>query len=381
VSDDRPFGFTRRQIIQAAAMAGIGSALGARAVQPALGQPLRPADLAQLAPELRRLQQRFLEIAARWTASDRLARGDGYVYAVDVGQLMICFAQARDASNYTKLVDRATHHLVCDVPKEPYSRGFVAWRHKEGQPNDASGTTEALRLARGLWLGAKQFGRPGDAALALAVLDGYARHAMNDQGVWIICNYFNFNTHGFATNSFLVDYDPDFLSAVADERKDAVLARLAEQSYDVVRKAVAPSGLLYDLLQPELKTLYPELDVVAFSPNDIVQFSNCACVAATIARGLPQVARRVLAFALDRMQDLRIFYFGRTGEPVNDRPAGIFELCTLARLAMGLGSPDSAAAIAAVALPKWTYFAEHNEPTQAYLVSEILMALHELLRS
>ena len=36
------------------------------------------------------------------------------------------------------------------------------------------------------------------------------------------------------------------------------------------RRAVTPCGLMYDLLQPELKTMYYEMDVSCFSPNDIV---------------------------------------------------------------------------------------------------------------
>ncbi len=370
---------SRRMILWGTAAASLAATTGLIAEHSSLAQPTAPGSLHELAPALRDLQSALADQAREWISADRLLREDGYLYGVDVGQLMICMAEVGDRESYDLLRKRAIAELIRDDPHEPYTRGMVAWRRKIGQKMDASGTTEALRVARGLWTGAKAFGQTKDADRAMTILDGYARHAMVDQGVWIISNYFDFTTHGFANNSFLVDYDADFVSEVAEARKSASLRDIASRSCRAVEMAVAPSGLLYDLLQPELKTLYPELDVVAFSPNDIVQFSNCATVATTVARSLPHVARSVLAFALNRMEDLRIYYFGRSGEVVNDRPAGLAELSALARLAMRVGSTDSAAAVATRALPKWKYFAAHAKPSQAYLVSEILLALHGLL--
>ena len=66
---------------------------------------------------------------------------------------------------------------------------------------DASGTTEALRFAEGLWEGARVFGEPADRELALLVLRAYRRHEYVDQGIWLIRNYFNLQTRAFATNS------------------------------------------------------------------------------------------------------------------------------------------------------------------------------------
>jgi len=370
---------SRRTILWGAAAASLAATTGLIAEHSSLAQPTGPASVRELAPDFRELQSALHDQARQWISADRLLRDDGYLYAVDIGQLMICMAGVQDRESYDLLRKRAIAELIRDDPHEPYMRGMVVWRRKASQKMDASGTTEALRVARGLWMGSKAFGRNEDADLAMVILDGYARHAMVDQGVWIISNYFDFNTHGFANNSFLVDYDADFVSEVAEARKSASLREIAQRSARAVEMAVAPSGLLYDLLQPELKTLYPELDVVAFSPNDIVQFSNCATVATTIARSVPHVARNVLAFALNRIEDLRIYYYGRSGQVVNDRPAGLAELSALARLAMRVGSLDSAAAVATRALPKWKYFAAHAKPSQAYLVSEILLALHELL--
>jgi len=53
----------------------------------------------------------------------------------------------------------------------------------------------------------------------------------------------------------------------------------------------------------------------------------------------------------------------------------------LARLALLLNDVPSAATIAKATIPKWQYFSEHAEPSQAYLVSEILMALDALLNA
>lgn len=370
---------SRRMILWGAAAASLAATTGLIAEHSSLAQPTAPANVHELAPALRDLQSALHDQVRQWISADRLLRDDGYLYAVDVGQLMICMAEVGDRESYDSLRKRAVAELIRDDPHEPYTRGMVAWRRKPGEKMDASGTTEALRVARGLWVGAKAFGQSEDADRAMLILDAYARHAMVDQGVWIISNYFDFNTHSFANNSFLVDYDADFISEVAESRKNASLRDVAHRSSRAVEMAVAPSGLLYDLLQPELKTLYPELDVVAFSPNDIVQFSNCANVAMTVARSVPHVARSVLAFALNRIEDLRIYYFGRSGQVVNDRPAGLAELSALARLAVRIGSVDSAAAVATRALPKWKYFAAHAKPSQAYLVSEIMLALHELL--
>jgi len=377
VTKDSSLELSRRHLLQGAVAAGVTAALTG-GVELTSAQPSKSGQIGQLGPEFTNLHNDLMDLAKRWTRQKKLARDDRFVYTVDLAQLMICFAQAGERESYEILRERLIATVVRNDPHEPYTQGMVAWRYIEGQPLDASGTTEALRLARALWLGSQTFNRPKDADVAAMILAGYARHEITDQGVWIIRNYFGFVTHSFASNSFLVDYDPDFIAAIAEARADAQLAKLARLSYGAIKMAVAPSGLLYDLLQPELKTLYPELDVVAMSPNDIVQFSNCTTVATTIARGLPDAARRILVFALDRLEDLRIFYYGKTGEPVNGRSAGLFELSALVRLATLLGSSDSALTVAHQAMGKWKFFAGRADTTQSYLVGEILMAIHAL---
>ena len=144
------------------------------------------------------------ELAKARVIRGMLARTDGFAYAVDVSLLMIFAAQEGDREMYDPLRDFALEHLVLNDPEDPYTRGFVLWRYDKDQEPDASGTTEALRLAKGLWRGAEAFGESVDREWAVTILDGYARHAAEEQGVWMIRNYFNLGTRSFATNSFLV---------------------------------------------------------------------------------------------------------------------------------------------------------------------------------
>ena len=245
---------------------------------------------------------------------------DRHTFTVDVGQIMAFLAEADDLEPYLALREFAVANLVVNNPDTPFTQGFVLWRHNPSQPPDASGTTEALRLVRALWTGAERFKRPQDADLALLILDGYLRHERTEQGVWFIANYYKFDTNHFATNSFIVDYDPDLVRRVADDLRETDTYRhqkyseLADHSYGVVRRAVAPSGLLYDVLQPEMKTMYYEKDVSCFSPNDVIQVNNSCATAATVARGDPAIGQGVLGFLLPRVGELRLQYFGRTGE-------------------------------------------------------------------
>ena len=313
-----------------AALVAAASLWGPGCARPRPYEPVRAAELEG------RLRDAVLErIAAGATA-----REDGWTYAVDVGQLLVYAGRAGDRELYPPLGELARELLIQDEADDPYTRGMVAWRGRPDAAPEASGTTEALRVARGLWLGARAFGRPADRELARAVLAAYARHAAEDQGVWLVRNYFNFGTRAFATNSFLVDYAPDFVAEAARDLGSAELEGLAERSYALVSSAGTPAGLLYDLVQPEVLTLTPARGPAGaiFSPNDVVQLSNAATVAEQCAGGLPGPGRRVLRFAAERPGALRLFYLGRSGEPVDGSPpAGAETYAVLARLAAALG--------------------------------------------
>jgi hypothetical protein len=267
------------------------------------------------------------EVRGRVLAGD-LARTNGFAYAVDVGELMRVAARLEDREMYLALRDFAIQRLIVDEPDDPHTRGFVLWRRTpapvdaEDAP-DASGTTEALRVSEGLWEGAAAFGAGEDRELALRILDGYQRHASDAAGLLLIRNYFNFGSRDFATNSFLVDYAPDYLARVARNTRRQDLAALAARSYEVVRAARSPAGLIYDVFQPEMATLFDDQRTLLYSPNDIVQTSNAAAIAATVLEGAPEVASRVLDFCRERMPGLRLAYYGRTGEEARQKRPGI----------------------------------------------------------
>ena len=266
------------------------------------------------------------EVRGRVLAGD-LARTNGFAYAVDIGELMRVAARLGDREMYEALREFAVRRLIVDEADDPFTRGFAVWRRsvvpEEDDPPDASGTTEALRVSKGLWEGALAFGGAEDRELALLILDGYARHASEAAGLLLIRNYFNFGSRNFATNSFLVDYAPDYLAWVARETGRHDLAELAARSYEVVRAARTPAGLLYDVFQPEMATLFDDQRTLLFSPNDIVQTSNAAAIAATVLEGAPEVASRVLRFCRERMPGLKLAYYGRTGEAARQKRPGI----------------------------------------------------------
>ena len=281
------------------------------------------------------------EVRSRVLAGD-LARADGFAYAVDIGELLRVAARLRDREMYAALRDFAARRLIVDEPDDPFTRGFVVWRRPpapegDGDLPDASGTTEALRVSAGLREGASAFAAPEDRALALVILEGYARHASRANGLLLIRNYFNFRSRDFATNSFLVDYAPDYLARSARETGREDLAELAAGSYEVVRAARSPAGLLYDVFQPEMATLFDDRRTLLFSPNDIVQTSNAAAIAATALEGAPEVAARVLRFCRERMPGLKLAYYGRTGEEARQKRPGIEIWGTLTGMSVRTG--------------------------------------------
>lgn len=269
-----------------------------------------------------------------------LARNDGHVYAIDVGLLARAAALARDRARYGRLVELARRELVVERPP-----GFgldapvVAWRRKLAPPRppDASGTTEALELAHALLVGATAFDRPQDERLALRVLTGYAQHADQQHGTWLVRNYYNLVTRSFATNSYLIDYAPDLVAAAATRHDNRTLATTAERSVALIRKAQRPNGLIDALVQPELATVYP---FVIYSPNDVVELEHAALVAEHVTTTAPDVARKLLDFARARLPDLHAAYVATSGSPFGETRADAGTLSALARLAARL--PDAA---------------------------------------
>jgi hypothetical protein len=410
-------------VLEALAAAGLSFSLGS--FNPVSGGRGPAPRIGPYLPKLK-LMRDALQVPARLRATGvsegRLARPadkkeDEFTYAVDVGQLLCYFAMVSDKEPYLALRDYAARELVVDIKEDPFTKGFVLWRTQPGAKPDASGTTEALRIAKGLWIGSKIFGRPEDCLLASTIIDGYARHQNVDQGLWLIRNYFHFYSRAFASNSFIIDYDPDFLRDVAESYKDDTsadgqryhdLTALADHSYEVLRASAAPCGLIYDLLQPELKTMYYGLDVAYFSPNDIIQLNNACATAATVARGDPALADEVIGFIADRLGVRRsrpatqasrsnpttrpvpedetghilAHYYGRTGESVNKQGIGATEYCAIIRLA-ALRIDDTALYVIGrcieQAMAYWEYDVAHADKLDAWTASEMLLGLQAVL--
>ena len=348
-----------------AAALSISLALVSRGPTPS---PWEPEDA-------RRTKEELHQLAKERVLSGSLERADGWIYTIDVSLLMIFAALERDLELYRSLERFASEHLVLDSADDPYTRGFVLWRVREGVPPDASGTTEALRLAEGFWRGSLAFDRPQDRERALTILEGYARHQAEEQGIWMIRNYFNLGTRSFATTSFLVDYAPDFLAEAAAVTGSADLLEIAEKSYALIERAQSKSGLLYDIIQPEVKTLLDDERMVVFSPNDAIQISNAATVAAGSVKGRPGVARGVLDFCHARMPDLKGTYYGRTGEIARDKRPGIEAWASLVRLAIALERDDALEAfypfLVSNAGRKWRI----PDDAWLYVVAELLLGL------
>jgi hypothetical protein len=235
-----------------------------------------------------------------------------------------------------------------------------------------------LRVAEGLWRGAEAFNRAQDRDLALEVCRAYVRHATYDRtnGVWLVRNYCSLLDGHFADNSYLIDYDPDFLATVAAASGDAHLRDVAERSLVLVRQGVAPCGLIYDLVEPGIGTMLPGSAPIC-GPNDVVQLSNSTAIAERCIRGDPRMGRRVLDFAYARAWDLKLRYYGRTGQPAGSRPSGPETYAGLVRLAVGANDRRALA----VFLPPLVDFARGfaarggYEP-RLFEAGEMLLALH-----
>jgi hypothetical protein len=312
-----------------------------------------------------------------WLSSPNWARADGFVYTVDVGHLLIYAAMRKDSKLYQSMRKFAVDNLILDNPDDEYTRGFVAWRYKKGVKLDASGTTEALRIAEGLWRGYKAFGNAVDKELTLKILQGYLRHEYTERGIWLVRNYFNLGTRSFVTNSFLVDYDPDFLREVGKELNDKDLLNLANRSYLLVRKAVTKAGLLYSVIQPEVGTLLP-LDLAFFSPNDVIKLLNVSTVAERVAHGEPKVAKDVLKFVMLRWEELNNYYYGRTGEPAIRDAVDVSTYASLVRLAIRLDDVTSLKKLLPRFLDGALKFTNNPSAPKLYVAGEVLLALEML---
>jgi hypothetical protein len=274
-----------------------------------------------------------------------LARSDGYIYGMDVGQALTELAHAGRREPYQKLRDVALKQLLHRSAENPWADGFVVWRIKAGEVPDASGTAEALRLAEGLRSGASALGFRDDLVPARDILRAYLKHAYVDRGVWLIRNYFNLRTRSFASNSYLFGYDADLLRQVATE--DRAFAEAAENTAKTLGLLATREGFLEEILQPEILTAFPVGVPPAFSPNGIRSVLNSCTVlerATAIASGQ---GRRLLARVGEEMSRQqaagtrvpKLPLYWQFDRPLEAHRAGIAVYGCLARLAHRLQDP------------------------------------------
>lgn len=308
-----------------------------------------------------------------WLQTEPWVRADGYGYAVDLGQLLIYAARSGERPLYFRLRAVLKRDYLIDQPCDVTTRGMIAWRWRPGQPAEASGTTEALRVAQGLWEGGRAFAEVEDLRLALRILRGYLRHQCSQDGMWFVRNYFNLGTRTFATNSFLIDHDADLLQEVGSALRDRELLDAAQQTYKLVRQAVTPAGLLYEVVQPEVASLM-DARLSVFSPNDEVRLANAATVAERSLHEAPEVGRKLLQFVRSRQEGLRSYYLGRSGEGAGG-PAELVAYAVLLRLACRLHDAPAAEYFRSEVIARMHRFKRSAKELRFYVASEVLLAL------
>lgn len=267
-----------------------------------------------------------------------LARRDGYVYTFDLAALMLYAARRGDRVLYDRL-RAAAKPLVWNQTKDPFTKGFVLWRHRQGQAPEVSGASEALHLARALWTGAEAFGHGADRELALTILDGYGQHVYELGGDWLVRKYYAFGGKVFANLSVIGAYLPDFLARVEQRRKGrAAGPTLSERSYGILERAVSETGLLYPVIQPEINLTYPGLDLDVYAPNNVLPAADSCEAAAAAVQGRPRIARGVLDFIRDRDRRDRTgypyaYFDAATGDRIRRQVVGAATLACLAQVA------------------------------------------------
>src|SRR5688572_28363982 len=103
---------SRRELLEAAAVSGLAGFVSS--IAPAGPQRDHPADLAPFLPRVREMRATLHAHARKWLldgGARALRRPDGFVFGIDVAQLLWHFAHARDAAPYDALRDFATKHL------------------------------------------------------------------------------------------------------------------------------------------------------------------------------------------------------------------------------------------------------------------------------
>lgn len=347
--------------------AALALLLGACAMLPrggdaAVGEDFRRAA-AQLDSEVR-----------RWLRDHGVTRKDGAsIYAMDLAPLLLHAAQAGDLELYLK-IHAGVQPLILTEQSGTYTAGFVLWRRLPDVAPEISGATEALWMARALMAGAHAFDRPADRVQALRVLDGYARHAFELQGVWLVRKYYSFPGSTFASLAVLPSYHADFLGALEPDGAQGAWRGLAERSVAAIERARSRSGLLHPVTQPEVGAGFPEMGLETYAPNGVTPLEDSCLGAEGVARGAAHVGHAVLDFVLERGHRRRggklwAYYDARSGAPVGDKSLAGTGYACLARLAVALDRGDALAALLSPLREEMQRLGEVPQLSEAFLYS------------
>lgn len=313
-----------------------------------LPPPASPKPLVQVSDDVARAARQLDGEMRRWLRDHGVARKDGAsVHAMDLAPLLLYAARRGDREIYLKLLSGA-EPLILTAQSGTYTAGFVLWRRVQGLAPEISGAAEAIWMARALAAGAVAFNRPADRAQALAVLEGYARHAFELQGVWLVRKYYSFPGSNFASLATPGSYHADFLDALEREGASGAWRGMAERSVAAIERMVAPSGLLYPLTQPEVGAGFPEMGVEVYAPNNLTPLEDACLGAEGVARSAPRVGHRLLDFIRAGAHrryggKLWAYYDAQSGDPIGNKGLSGTGYACLVRLAVALQRRDALA--------------------------------------
>jgi len=281
----------------------------------AVAVPAEPVATTGADPAMREAAAK-LETAVRAALKSGAERSDHYVYADDVAPLLLYAAQRKDQPLYESLLP-AVQKLVLDSKDDPYARGFVLARAKAGGRPERSDAGAMALMARALWTGADAFKRDDDRASALMILDGYARHAYETQGAWLVRHAFDFSSRTFSSSSFITDYQGDFLAQAEREAGRSEWRGYGARSQALVAQAAGAAHLLRPLVQPEIAATWPGAGTgTAIAPNNLTPLEDSCLAAQAVGSSNADLARGVLAFATAQAGHggLKAFYNVDTGD-------------------------------------------------------------------
>lgn len=322
-----------------------------------------------------------IEIAAKKAILEKMNsngliyRSDGYCYAVDMGNLLIYAAKTKDRQLFDLLLSIIKNYFIQTATTDDNALYTVVWRIKNGVSPDASGTTETLRVLEGVWLGYKNWPEEDLKNLAHKIALAYAKHQVTDPfGFWYICNYYNYQTRGYATNTYTIDYNPDLLFEIGTFLKDSTILSVAEKSRRFVLEAQIPSGLFHNNYDHEMRTIYP--GICHFSPNNIIKPGDSAEIALTIAAGSPQEASKTLNFIKTHWPDIKGAYYANTEEPYQPLSGiSLGHLSSFLRIASKLDPPFAERVAREVLSRTQNKLKSPNEPDWSWDIANALVGM------